>query len=263
MARIKVGLCLKSLGVPFRRALHEAQKLGVGGVELDASGDFAPKSLSQTGRRELGHLLRSYNLELTALGCPLRRGLDVAENQQQRIDLVRDVLSLGFDLGPRLVVVQAGRLPEKDDDPHASLMKEALTALSQHGDRVGATLALETGLESGAILTQYLERLDTGSVAASFNPGNLLINGHNPRDGARALGKRLVYAHATDARHASPGKGVREVSLGHGDIDWLELLATLEEIGYHGWLVIDRESGPHSLADVAAAVAFLRRLTGT
>ena len=263
MARIKIGLCLKSLGVPFRRALLEAQKLGVGGVELDAAGDFAPRALSQTGRRELRHLLRSYNLELSALGCPLRRGLDVAENQQQRIDHVREVLSLGFDLGPRLVVVHAGKVPEKEDDPRGPLMKEALTALGQEGDRVGTMLALETGLDSGAALTQYLEQFGSGSLAACFNPGNLLIGGHNPKDSARALARRLIYAHATDARHASAAKGVREVPLGHGDIDWLELLATLEEIDYHGWLVVDRESGPTSLAEVAAGVQFLRRLTGT
>src|SRR5438270_2613984 len=140
MARHMIGLCLKSLGVPFRRALQEAQKLGVSSVELDATGDFAPRALSQTGRRELRHLLRSHNLELTAIGCPLRRGLDVAENQQQRIDHVREVLSLSFDLGPRLVAVHAGKVPNKESDPRGLLMKEALTALGQHGDRVGSVL---------------------------------------------------------------------------------------------------------------------------
>jgi L-ribulose-5-phosphate 3-epimerase len=263
MAPIKLGLSLKSLGVPFRRALLEAQKLAVSGVEFDATGDFAPRALSQTGRRELRHLLRSHNLELTAIGCPLRRGLDVLENQQQRIDHVREVLSLGFELGPRLATVHAGKIPEKEDHPRAVLMKEALLALGQHGDRVGAILALESGLDSGAALEHYLSKLDTGSLAACFNPGSLLTGGHDPAHSARALAKRLAYAHATDARYASAGKGVREVPLGQGDIDWLQLLATLEEIGYHGWLVIERDSGPNSLAEVAAGVRFLRRLIGT
>ncbi len=232
------------------------------GVELDALGDFAPKALSQSGRRELRHLLRSHNLELSGLGCPLRRGLDVAENQQQRLDLIRDVLSLSFDLGPRLVVVHAGKVPVADDDPRAPLMKESLTALGGHGDRVGAVLALETGLESGAVLQQYLARFDSGSLAACLNPGNLLVNGHNPQESVRALAGRIAYVHATDARYASASKGVREVALGHGDIDWLQLLATLEEINYHGWLVVDREGGPNSLPEVAAGVKLLRRLQG-
>ena len=81
------------------------------GVQVDAAGDLSPMRLSETGRREFRHLLRGHNLELLALGCPLRRGLDDAQDQQPRIEHVRKVLTLSFDLGPRMVVVQAGRVP--------------------------------------------------------------------------------------------------------------------------------------------------------
>ena len=52
------------------------------GVQVDAVGDLSPDRLTETGRRELKNLLRTYDQELTALNCPLRRGLDVPENQQ-------------------------------------------------------------------------------------------------------------------------------------------------------------------------------------
>ena len=108
MNRVKIGVRLESFGLPLRRALQEAERLGVGGVQVDAAGDLSANSLSQTGRREFRHLLRSHNLELTALGCPLRHGLDVARDQEARIEHVRKALSLSFDLGPRVVLVQAG-----------------------------------------------------------------------------------------------------------------------------------------------------------
>jgi sugar phosphate isomerase/epimerase len=79
MTRLKVGIRLASLGVPLRRALLEAQRLGVRGVQADAAGELSPHTLSQTGRAAIRHLLRSHGLELTALGCPLRRGLDSPE----------------------------------------------------------------------------------------------------------------------------------------------------------------------------------------
>ncbi len=50
--------------------------------------------------------------------------------------------------------------------------------------------------------------------------------------------------------------------LGHGDIDWMELLGALEEVEYRGYLTVERESGDNRLADVAAGVAFLRRFIG-
>jgi sugar phosphate isomerase/epimerase len=262
MNTLKIGIRLESLGLPLRRALQEAQRLGVGGVQVDAVGDLAPNRLSQTGRREFLHLLRAHNLALTAVGCPLRHGLDTAEQQEQRIDHVKKVLTLSFDLGPRVAVVEAGRVPEKDDDPRAGLLSEALLALGRHGDRMGATLALETGLEAGEVLRRFLDRFDTGSLGVNFDAANLVLNGLNVYDSARALQGRIVHAHARDARRAGASRAAQEVPLGHGDIDWMLLLSVLEEIEYRGWLTLERESGDNRVADVAAGVQFLRRLVG-
>jgi sugar phosphate isomerase/epimerase len=262
MNRLKIGVYLNSLGLPLRRALQETERLGVLGVQVDAVGDLSPRALSETGRREFRHLLRAHNLELTALGCPLRHGLDTAEGLEGRLDHIRKVLTLSFDLGPRLVVVQAGQVPEDVQTPAGRLLTEALLALAQYGDRVGAVLALETGLESGEALGRFLGRFDTGSLGVNFDPANLLLNGFDPYESARALHGRIVHTHAKDARKAGASRAVQEVPLGHGDIDWMQYVSVLEEIEYRGWLTIERDGGDNRLADVAAGVAFLRRLVG-
>lgn len=260
MAKLQIGIRLESLGLPLRRALQQAERLAVTGVQVDAVGDLSPGALSQTGRREFRHLLRAHSLELTALGCPLRHGLDAAEGQDARIEHVKKVMSLSFELGPRRAIVQAGRIPQ--DPETAPLLTEALSALGQHGDRVGAVLALETGLESGEMLRGFLARFDTGGLGVNLDPANLLMNGFDPYESARALHGRIVHAHAKDARLAGASRTAQEVPLGHGDIDWLLFLGVLEEVEYHGWLTIERESGDQRVADVTAAVAFLRRLIG-
>src|SRR5438874_6245611 len=137
MNSLRLGIRLGSFGLPLRRALQEAERLGVAGVQVDAAGDLSPNQLSQTGRREFKHLLRAHNLELTALGCPLRRGLDTVQDQQPRIEHVRKVMTLSFDLGPRIAIVQAGRVPDDVADPRSVLLSESLTVLGQHGDRTG------------------------------------------------------------------------------------------------------------------------------
>jgi L-ribulose-5-phosphate 3-epimerase len=262
MNRLQIGLRLESLGLPLRRALAEAGRLGVSGVQVDAVGDLAPSALSETGRREFRHLLRGHSLELTALGCPLRRGLDSTENQQPRIEHVQKVLTLSYDLGPRKVIVQAGAVPEDPHDPRGAILRESLHALSQFGDRTGVVLALETGLEKGAVLAAFLDRFDTGSLGVNLDPANLLLNGFDPYESVQALGRRIVHAHAKDARQDSASRSAREVPLGHGDIDWMKFLGVLEEVEYRGWLTIERETGDNRLADVVAGVAFLRRLLG-
>jgi sugar phosphate isomerase/epimerase len=262
MNRIKLGVCLESLGLPLRRALLEAERLGVAGVQVNAAGDLSAQALSQTGRREFRNLLRAHNLELSALGCPLRHGLDTAENQEARIDHVKKVLSLSVDLGPRIVVVQAGNVPEKEEDPRFRLLSEALVALGQHGDRIGAVLALETGLESGQALRAFLDRLDTGGLGVNFDPANLLMRGFFVEDSLRALQGKVVHVHAKDARAARASRAGQAVPLGHGDIDWMSFLSVLEEIEYRGYLTIEQETGDDRLADVAAGVGVLRRFVG-
>ncbi len=259
MARLKIGIDLSALELPLRRGLEEAQRLAVAGVQFDAAGDLAPRQLSETGRRQLKQWLRAHDLEAAALRCPLRRGLDVAENQEARIDHVKEVMSLSFDLGPRLVLVEAGRPPEGDESA-ARRFREALEALGRHGDRVGTTLAIETGPESGEQLRTLLDTFDTGSLAVSLDPANLLMHGHAPFDSARALHGRIAYVSARDARRAGANRAAQEVPLGHGDIDWLYFLGVLEEVGYRGWITVVREAGTNRRTDVAAGVALLRRI---
>jgi len=260
MTPIKIGVYLDCLGLPLRSALAAAQKMAVTGVQFDAAGDLSPQHLTQTGRRELRHLLRTHNLELTALNCPLRHGLDVAENQEARIDHVKNVLSLAFDLGPRLVTIQAGRLPENDEDPRGRFLAEALQTLGNHGDRTGTVLALESGLESGETLQKYLQRFNTGGLGVNYDPANLLSSGFNPFESARQLRGRIVHAQARDASQSRANRTLQEVPLGHGDTDWLMLLNIFAEMEYHGWWVVARQVGQNRLQDVAEGVAFLRRV---
>ncbi len=267
MRAMKIGVRLESMGLPFRRALAEANRMRAAGVQVDAAGELAPDRLSQTGRRELRHLVRSLDLEVAAVGCPLRRGLDAVEDQQPRIEHVKKVMGLAFDLGPRVVVIEAGRVPDAEEQksglPRARALDEALRGLGQHGDRVGVTLALETGQEPGTALRDYLNRFDTGSLGVNYDPANLMLNGFDPTKSLRALRGKVRHAHAKDARVGGASRSAREVPLGEGDIDWLSLLGVMEEVEYRGWLTVERESGEDRLGDVARGVTFLRRLTGT
>jgi L-ribulose-5-phosphate 3-epimerase len=277
MARIKLGICQKSLGLPFRRSLPAAHQLGVAGLELEATGELLPQNLTQTGRREITHLLRSHDLGISALMCHLRRGLDDAENLEPRMEQLRQTMALAFELGPRLVIIQAGRIPERAKEGEApakspgvilgsggaipshsntaaDLMRESLESLGKHGDRIGVTLALDTGLDDPNTVAAYLNSFDVGSLAVNFNPANLVISGHNPYDAVKTFHRRIAQVHAEDARRISPNK-MATVPLGHGDLDWLALSARFEEIDYRSYFTIPAADR----AELAAGVAFLRR----
>lgn len=256
---MKLGIRVEALGLPLRAALAEAARLGVGGVQVDAAGDLHPERLSQTGRREFRNLLRSHNLSLTALGCPLRRGLDVAEDQEPRLEYVRKTMALSFDLGARVVVADMPGLPKENEPERGRLLGEALRDLGAFGDRGGATLALETGLDAPEHLAAYFERFDSGALGVNYDPADLLVNGFDPIAGLTSLQRRLAHVHARDARRAGASRTAHETAVGAGDIDWMTFLAVLTTLEYRGWIVVERESGSNRRGDVAAGVAVLRR----
>src|SRR5829696_3790108 len=105
MKPLRVGIVVESTGLPLRQAITQAARMASEGIQIDAVGELAPDALGETGRREFRNLLRSFTQELAALHVPLRRGLDSAENLQPRLDHLRKVMQLAFDLGARRVVV--------------------------------------------------------------------------------------------------------------------------------------------------------------
>ena len=189
MGRIKLGICLKSLGLPFRASLPQALKLGANGIELEATGELLPQNLTQTGRREILHLLRSHDLAVGSVVCPLRRALDEPDNLEPRLEQIRLTMALAFELGPRAVIIQAGSIvppgTEKSDAVRAQLMKESLDALGKHGDRIGVMVALDTGHDDPETLVAYLSGLDVGSLGVNYNPANLVSSGHSAYDAVK------------------------------------------------------------------------------
>lgn len=257
---MKIGVCLESLGLPFRTMLQRAAAMGVGGVQIDAIGDLQPGRLTETGRREMRTLLRSHNLECTALKLPLRHGIDTVENQDARVDLIRQTMSLAFELGPRQVIVPFPKMIDEVASPRAVAMRTALLDLGRHGDRIGTTLALEVGFDPTEKVRDYLNGFDCGSIGVHYDPVNLMLHGHDPVKSLLPLQGKIRHTQARDARLATVSQTAAEVPVGAGDIEWLGYFGTLTALDYRGWVVVKRETGDNRLADIEAGVKFLRRV---
>lgn len=259
MTKFKLGIVLETAGLPARQALAVVSRIGVAGVQANAAGELSPDVLGETARREFRTLVRSYNLELAALNCPLRRGLDSAEHQQQRIEHVRKAMQLAFDLGPRTVVVPLPKLPTDEESSRAKLLREALLDLSRYGDRIGTRVAVEAGFDAGDKVRDYLATFDSGSLTVAYDPANFLLNGHDPIASLMSLAGRVGYVQARDARTQSLSGGGKEVPVGAGEIEWMTFVATLDATDYRGCISVDREDGNDRLTDATDGAKFLRR----
>ena len=237
---------------PIRDQIREAARLGARGVVLDAVGDLAPARLSETGRRELRHILRSVELTLIALNLPTRRAFDTNDQLDDRLNRAEAAFALAYELATNLVLARVGGLPAESDPVARETYLGAVGELGRRADHRGIRLAVETGPDAGPTLRALLDGFASPGLAASLDPAALLQSGHDPVAVTRALGPWVAHAYATDPTSASVVSAPRRGGLPPGSLDWLEYLGALEEVNYRGYLTIwpdpTRDPGPQFTA---------------
>lgn len=262
MTALRIALQTACFRRPLKDALRLAARLGADAVELDARSEIPPRQFQGTALRELRFLLDELGLRVAAVGFRTRRGYDVADELERRIDGTKAAMKLAQALGARLVTNQVGRVPAESAGPQWDCLLQSLGEISRYGLHVGATLAAQTCSESGADLARLLDALPAGGVGADLDPGYLIVNGFSPREAIESLGRRIVQVHARDATRDFARRQSVEVPLGRGTGDFPALLAALAEFDYCGYLTIARDVCQRPDEELGAAVEYLRTLTG-
>lgn len=262
MSPFRLAVSIAALGEPFRSALKRLCNWGVQGAEWDAVGELAPEALSQTGRKELRHLLEAHQLSAAGVRIPLSRGLDQAEGLELRLERLRRALQLAYDVGSRIVLVDPGTLPDSDQVPSWQLLRDALETLGRYGERVGAVLAVETGPTSPAVWRQFLDRLQSEGLGVLLDPATLIGYGFEPEEAVGQLHPHIRYVQARESRRGSRSHPATEVPLGHGHVDWIGLLEALRHADYRGWLAVKCQPSLTARQDIEAGLRFLRQLIG-
>jgi sugar phosphate isomerase/epimerase len=257
---LKVGIQLASLRLPFKKALHTAAELGADGIEIDARNALKPKELSQTGLRQLRKTLDDRNLRVCAIEFPTRRGYNVLEDLDQRVEATKEAMQFAYDLGASIVVNHVGQIPTDSDSIEWDLLVQVLTDLGRFGQKIGATLAADTGAEEPETLYKLIKALPPGSIGVNFDPGNLIVNDFSASDAVKLLGEHIMHVDARDAvRDLAQGRGL-ETPLGRGSVDFAEILAVLEEHTYRGFFTIKRQHASDPILEVGQAVQYLRSM---
>lgn len=282
MADFKIGIIADSLRMSFVDSIKQCADMGAGGVQLYAvDGEMAPENLSASARREKRGIIESCGLKISALCGDLGgHGFARAEENPAKIERSKRIVDLALDLGTNIVTTHIGVVPDNSDSDTYKIMLEACNVLAEYASGNGAFFAIETGPEPAARLKTFLDSLDSKGVAVNLDPANLvMVTGDNPVDAVNTLRDYIVHTHAKDGimlKKTDPqiiydciadgGIGdvklsdyFKEVPLGTGNVDFPSYLKALRDIGYNGYLTIEREVGDNPVGDIETAVNFLRR----
>lgn len=186
-----------------------------------------------------------------------------------------------MELGTNIVTTHIGVVPASPSHDRYKIMQEACYSLATYADSLGAYFAVETGPEPATTLKGFLDSLGCKGVAVNLDPANLvMVTGDDPVQAVYTLQDYIVHTHAKDGRmlrqtdpeqiynfFAEGGIGdlrldeyFLETPLGNGDVPFPAYLHALHDVGYNGFLTIEREVAARPEQDIRDAVDYLSDL---
>ena len=280
MYHFPIGIIADSFRKPMPEALATAAKLGAKGVQVYATrGEMSPEELTGQKRRDFLAMVKDNGLVIPALCGDLGRGFGNPELNPQLIQRSKRILDLAKELETNIVTTHIGVTPADENHPRYKIMQDACGELAAYADSLDAHFAIETGPETSETLKHFLDSLHSTGVAVNLDPANLvMVTGDDPAKAVHNLKDYIVHTHAKDGvkllnrdpeiiyglvnGDAGADPAFEEVPLGKGSVPWQAYLQALTDIGYKGFLTIEREVGDDPTSDIALAMDFLRGFVG-
>ena len=280
MYNFPIGVILESFKLGRSEAIKKAAELGANGIQMYATkGDNAPENLDASDRIELKKEVNDAGLVFSALCGDLGMGFGNKEKNPELIEKSKRIVELAKDLGTDIITTHIGVVPSDKNHERYKIMQEACFELSKFADSMDAHFAIETGPETADVLKGFLDDLHSTGVAVNLDPANFkMVTGDDPVKAVHTLKDYIVHTHAKDGNRLNIGnpefiyKAVHpvpqgfndvqyfeEVPLGTGSVDFPNYLKALEEIGYKGFLTIEREVGDAPEKDIKIAYDFLKK----
>ena len=281
---MKIGVMVDSFKLGIREGIKKAKEVGADGIQIYAvSGEMDPDNLTKSARHDLLDYIKSNGLVVSALcGDMGGHGFAKEEDNKFKIEKSKKIVDLAKDLDTDVVTTHIGVIPKNFKHPRYTVLKNACEELGSYAESAGVHFAVETGSEKTETLRRFIDSLDTKGVMVNYDPANLvMVTGDDPVKGVKNVDKYIIHTHAKDGvmfKQTDPEiiynffaeGGIEDMNLndyflekplGEGKVDFVKYIAALKQIGYNGFLTIEREVGENPEKDIRDAVKFLKGLS--
>ena len=277
---MKIGVITDCMKKPLDVAIKEIGALKFDGVQIYATtGTFSPDVLTKEAKEEFKKSLKENGLVVSALcGDVGGHGFEIEEDNALKIEKSKKVVDLAVEVGAKAVTTHIGVIPSDENSEKFKVMLSALTELGLYAKEKGVTFAIETGPEDAKTLLNFVSKTQ-GGVGVNLDPANfVMVTGQDPVEAVYMLKDYIVHTHLKDGKmliktdpkiiydYFAEG-GIEalnvadffiETPVGEGDVNWKEYFAALTEIGFDGYLTIERETGADPIADIKKAADFAK-----
>jgi len=244
-ASIDAGLGIK---------LEVLRELGVPTIQV-----HSPSRQKRTQEEAQSYLyrLRELNISVTAVFAGFEDesyadiptvvktvGLVPPKTRASRLAEMKEISDFSKLIHCDVVGQHLGFVPHDAGNPMYQEVLATVQELCDYLKSNGQSYHLETGQETADELLRFIGNVGRDNLFINFDPANMILYGSGePIEALKKVGGLVRSVHCKDAKWAAnPGQEWgSEERLGDGQVDMERYLRTLDEVGYHGPLTVERE----------------------
>jgi sugar phosphate isomerase/epimerase len=242
-------------------AISLAAELKADGLEIDMGSlgnreTFDSKLINDSTRQEFINKAKSLNIEFCSIAMTGFYAQSFAERPSWQ-KMIADCLSTAKAMHIKVAFLPLGVKGDLVKYPGLkSVMIERLKIAGKMAKKSGVIIGIETSLNA-LQEKELLKAIGSKNVKSYFNFSNPLKAGRDLNQEIKALGKKYIcQIHCTDEDGVWLQNNPR--------LDMYKVRKTLEEINWHGWLVIERSrdaTQPTNVkANFGANTAYLKKV---
>nr|WP_121271900.1 TIM barrel protein [Pedobacter schmidteae] len=218
-------------------AFDLSKEIGADGLELDMGGlgnrdTFDSKLADPALRQQFMDKAKALNLEICSLAMTgfYAQSLATRPTYQQMIgDCIATMKAMNVKVAFLPLGVQGDLVKHPELRP---ALVERLKVAGKMAKKAGVVIGIETALDAKAEL-QFLKDIGSVAIKSYFNFSNAIKNGRDLNQELRILGaKNIIQIHCTN----DDGVWLQN----DPKIDMKAVRNTLDEMGWKGWLVVER-----------------------
>ncbi len=180
----------------------------------------------------------------------------------KRIDYTLRCIDLADKLGARNISTEpGGPLDGMRREEGLRLFREGLTAVESRAREKGIRILIEPEpgllIENSGQFLVFFRDLDPAVFGVNFDVGHFYCVNEDPSQLIRSMREYIRHFHLEDI---AATREHHHLMLGHGSIDLCDVLNTIEEIGYKGFVTVELYTYEHAAEDAAQeAINYLRK----
>jgi len=228
-------------------AFELARELNSDGLELDMGSlgkrdSFDNKLRDPHFQQLFKEKAKEFNIEVPSIAMSGFYAQSFVERDNY-IDLIQDCLNTMEIMGAKVAFLPLGVQGDliKKPELRPELVKR-LKVIGALAEKAGAIIGIETSLDAKSDVI-LLEEINSPAIKIYFNFQNPLEAGRDLYDELRILGKdRICQIHCTDTDGVTLPDNKR--------LDMHKVKSTLDDMGWSGWLVVERSRDKEHVRDV-------------